>query len=68
MARHLEKTGMPVEDAAMMASMDTTIKDGAEERQNHVVEEVTGTPPRKFGDFAAREKQSWVKTTIQSSL
>lgn len=56
----MESIGIPAEDAEMLAGMDTIIKDGAEDRLNHVVEEVTGTPPQRFYDVAMREKMSWV--------
>jgi festuclavine dehydrogenase len=59
---------MPAEDSSMMAGMDSIIKNGAEQRLNHVVEEVTGFPPRSFHDFAVREKQCWTKASTQSSL
>ncbi|KAB8073419.1 agroclavine dehydrogenase [Aspergillus leporis] len=68
LARYLETTGMPAEDSSMMAGMDSIIKNGAEQRLNHVVEEVTGFPPRSFHDFAVREKQCWTKASTQSSL
>ncbi|KAI1478846.1 putative ergot alkaloid A [Daldinia eschscholtzii] len=55
-----ESTGMPVEDARMLAEMDSMVKNGVEERLNHVVEEVTGTPPVSFKDFAVRNRSAWV--------
>jgi hypothetical protein len=60
LAKRLESTGMPPEDAEMLAGMDTIIKDGAEDKINHVVEEITGVPPQTFHDFAVREKENWV--------
>ncbi|KAI1214328.1 putative ergot alkaloid A [Annulohypoxylon truncatum] len=60
LVKRLESTGMPTEDAEMLAEMDIAIKNGAEDRLNHVVEEVTGTLPLSFRDFAVREKEVWL--------
>ncbi|KAI0848997.1 putative ergot alkaloid A [Daldinia vernicosa] len=60
LVKMLESTGMPTEDAKMLAEMDSMVKDGVEERLNHVVEEVTGTPPVCFKDFAVRNRAAWV--------
>ncbi|KAE8351817.1 agroclavine dehydrogenase [Aspergillus coremiiformis] len=68
MAQRLESTGMPTEDAQMLAGMDTLIKNGAEDRLNQVVEEVTGIPPQSFSDFAVQEKRTWLPDSPQSSL
>ncbi|RYP10946.1 hypothetical protein DL764_000382 [Monosporascus ibericus] len=68
LATRMESTGMPAEDAKMLAEMDTIIRNGAEDRLNHVVEEVTGTPPQSFYDFAVQEKSGWAQDSIQSSL
>jgi festuclavine dehydrogenase len=68
MAKCLESTGMPIEDAQMLAGMDSIIKSGAEERKNTVIEDVTGTPPLSFKDFAVREKSSWVQESVPSLL
>ncbi|RYP93153.1 hypothetical protein DL770_000727 [Monosporascus sp. CRB-9-2] len=59
LTKHLESTGMPVEDARMLAGMDVMIREGAEDKTNNVVEELTGAPPMPFRDFAAREKDTW---------
>ncbi|OTA81175.1 hypothetical protein M434DRAFT_380496 [Hypoxylon sp. CO27-5] len=64
LAERLQSAGMPAEDAKMLAEMDTMIKNGAEDRLNHVVEEVTGTLPLSFHDFAVREKGAWVQDNV----
>lgn len=52
---------MTAEEGEMIASMDTMIKDGAEDRLNTVVQDLTGVPPQSFHDFAQRERESWIK-------
>ncbi|KAI0381638.1 putative ergot alkaloid A [Hypomontagnella monticulosa] len=63
LSQKLQASGMPVEDADMLAGMDTIIKNGAEDRLNHVVEEITGSPPQSFQDFAVREKGAWLQSS-----
>lgn len=46
---------MPVEYAAMLARMDRSIEEGAEDRTTDTVQRVTGRPPGTFRAFAARE-------------
>ncbi|RAL15197.1 festuclavine dehydrogenase easG [Aspergillus homomorphus CBS 101889] len=58
-AKRLEATGMPPDDATMLAGMETMIKEGAEERLNDVVQQVTGAGPMSFDQFVAREKDCW---------
>ncbi|KGO43771.1 Ergot alkaloid biosynthesis protein [Penicillium expansum] len=60
LAKRLESTGMPPEDAMMLAGMDTMIKGGAEDRLNDVVREVTGVGPRTFENFVAKNKECWL--------
>ncbi|KAI1801858.1 putative ergot alkaloid A [Daldinia bambusicola] len=60
LAKMLECTGMPAEDAKMLADMDGLIRNGAEDRLNDVVEEVTGTRPVSFIDFAIRNREAWI--------
>ncbi|KAI2641174.1 putative ergot alkaloid A [Xylaria nigripes] len=66
LAQRLVAYGMPAEDAELLASMDGLVRAGAEDRTNRVVEEVTGTAPLSFHDFAVREKGSWARDVNQS--
>ncbi|MFF4958945.1 NmrA family NAD(P)-binding protein [Streptomyces sp. NPDC001222] len=53
---HLTKTaGIPAEFAAMLATMDRTIAEGAEDRVTDTVERLTGRPPRTFHEVVTRE-------------
>ncbi|KAI2616063.1 putative ergot alkaloid A [Hypoxylon sp. NC1633] len=54
-----EKNGVPAEFAKLVASMDTMIKNGAEDRINDVVESVTGRKPRSFREFVEANKAVW---------
>ncbi|KAI0436162.1 putative ergot alkaloid A [Xylaria telfairii] len=64
LSRRLVALGMPAEDAEMLAGMDSMIKAGVEDRLNQVVEEITGTGPQSFYDFAVREKSNWAQNVI----
>lgn len=55
---------MPADDAAMMAQMDTMVKEGAEDRLNDVVQTLTGIPPLSFREFASREKHVWIQEAV----
>jgi uncharacterized protein YbjT (DUF2867 family) len=46
---------MPVEFAAMLAGMDQSIAEGAEDRTTDTVQRLTGRPPSSFRAFAERE-------------
>ncbi|EPE32915.1 NAD(P)-binding Rossmann-fold containing protein [Glarea lozoyensis ATCC 20868] len=58
--KHLISRGVPLSDAEFMAIMETGIKNGGQESLNDVVEEVTGSPPETFTDFAFRHKECWM--------
>ncbi|MFI0351922.1 NAD(P)H-binding protein [Actinomadura sp. 9N407] len=45
-------TEIPEEFAALLARLDRSIAEGAEDRVTRTVERVTGRPPRTFSDFA----------------
>ncbi|KXH66681.1 AFUA_2G17970 family ergot alkaloid biosynthesis protein [Colletotrichum salicis] len=51
--------GMPRDYAEMMSGLDTAIKNGSENRTNSVVLAVTGKQPKKFREFAERNKTVW---------
>ncbi|KAK1633482.1 family ergot alkaloid biosynthesis protein [Colletotrichum phormii] len=51
--------GMPRDYAEMMSGLDTAIKNGSENRTNSVVLAVTGRQPKKFREFAERNKTVW---------
>ncbi|KAK7458316.1 AFUA_2G17970 family ergot alkaloid biosynthesis protein [Colletotrichum acutatum] len=53
--------GMPRDYAEMMGGLDTAIKNGSENRTNSVVLAVTGKQPKKFRDFAERNKVVWAQ-------
>lgn len=52
---------MPRDYTEMMGGLDTAIKNGSEDRTNSVVLAVTGKQPKKFRDFAERNKAVWVQ-------
>ncbi|KAI8231047.1 glycoside hydrolase family 2 [Colletotrichum sp. SAR 10_77] len=51
--------GLPQDYAEMMGAMDTSIKNGSENRTNSVVLAVTGKQPRKFRDVAKELRNVW---------
>ncbi|KXJ91368.1 hypothetical protein Micbo1qcDRAFT_195479 [Microdochium bolleyi] len=59
MERHIS-FGLPKEYAPILASLDTIIRNGAEDRINNLVEEVTGRRPRSFRQFVEEEKETWM--------
>ncbi|KAI1414913.1 putative ergot alkaloid A [Hypoxylon sp. FL1857] len=54
-----QKMGLPAEYAAVLASMDTEIRNGAEDRTNDVIRTVAGKEPRKFRDYVEINKAVW---------
>ncbi|MER7411753.1 NAD(P)H-binding protein [Streptomyces cacaoi] len=54
-AHFRDRTGVPGPFAALLADMDVAIAGGAEDRTTDTVHRVTGHPPRRFADCAARE-------------
>jgi uncharacterized protein YbjT (DUF2867 family) len=52
MRDRLAAAGIPAEFAAMLAGMDRSIAQGAEDRVTATVEQVTGRPPRSFREYA----------------
>ncbi|RYP20380.1 hypothetical protein DL765_002838 [Monosporascus sp. GIB2] len=59
LARRHQGFGMPAQYAAILAAMDTAIKNGSEDRLSDVVLRVTGRPPRRFRDFVEENKDVW---------
>ncbi len=51
--------GIPESYAAMLADLDEAIKRGAEDRITSTVRDVTGRPPKSFGDFARNNAPAW---------
>ncbi len=51
--------GVPEGYAAMLAGLDEAIKRGAEDRITSTVRDVTGRPPKSFGDFARDSAPAW---------
>lgn len=63
LAYAMSSFGVPDDYAKLLAQLDTAIKNGAEERLNSVILDVTGREPRTFQDFVQRciESGFWVK-------
>ncbi|RYP65815.1 hypothetical protein DL771_008116 [Monosporascus sp. 5C6A] len=59
LARRHEGFGMPAQYAAILAAMETAVKNGSEDRLSDVVLHVTGRPPRMFRDFVKENKAVW---------
>lgn len=57
-ARH-QSFGMPPPYAAMLAAMDTVIRQGGEDRINDDVLRLTGRQPRPFRAFVERNRAVW---------
>lgn len=45
--------------AQALAKMDEKIANGAEDRLNQTVEQLTGRPPRTFKDFVEKNRAAW---------
>ncbi|GKZ17304.1 hypothetical protein AbraIFM66951_005953 [Aspergillus brasiliensis] len=57
-----DDVGLPPDFATMLASMETDVKHGAEERRgSHDVKNVTGSSPRSFLEFAGKERSHWME-------
>ena len=52
MSHSLVSHGLPKHLAKFLASIKAATANGAEERMNDVVEQVTGQPPKSFDTFA----------------
>ncbi|WP_052489663.1 NAD(P)H-binding protein [Streptomyces sp. 150FB] len=61
MRERLAAAGIPAEFAALLAGMDRSIADGAEDRTTGTVEAITGRPPRSFAAYAAAHADSFGK-------
>ncbi|RKH18778.1 oxidoreductase [Corallococcus sp. CA047B] len=58
--RHLQEgTGMPEAYARLLAGLDVTLRDGAEDRVTDTVLRVTGRAPRTFEAFARAHAHVW---------
>lgn len=53
------KQGIPDQYAKLLASLDTAISQGMENRLNNVVLNVTGGQPKSFMDFVEENKAAW---------
>ena len=51
--------GVPAEYGEMLRMLTETIASGRGSRPNDTVQQVTGTPPTKFADFARRTARAW---------
>ncbi|WP_370676185.1 ergot alkaloid biosynthesis protein [Pleomorphomonas sp. PLEO] len=58
-ADRFRSIGIPDEYAKLLAAMDSTIADGAENRVTTKVADITGQPPRSFEAFAASAAAAW---------
>jgi uncharacterized protein YbjT (DUF2867 family)/ketosteroid isomerase-like protein len=63
MRERLAAAGIPAEFAALLAGMDRSIADGAEDRTTGTVEAITGRPPRSFAAYAAAHADSFRKAS-----
>ncbi|KAG5987948.1 hypothetical protein E4U43_004893 [Claviceps pusilla] len=52
-----KRGGMPADEAAMHASLDSMVEAGAEERLNTEVKDLTGEEPRHFADFVSDKQE-----------
>ncbi|WP_298958826.1 ergot alkaloid biosynthesis protein [uncultured Roseibium sp.] len=52
--------GMPRNYAEILAGMDVSISQGSENRVTDEVQNLTGTQPRTFDEFAHVNRQSWI--------
>ncbi|RYZ43100.1 MAG: oxidoreductase [Myxococcaceae bacterium] len=58
--RHIQEgTGMPESYADLLAGLDVTLRDGAEDRVTDTVLRVTGRAPRTFEAFAREHADVW---------
>ncbi|AFE10890.1 NmrA family protein [Corallococcus coralloides DSM 2259] len=57
--RHLQASGMPEIYARFLTLLDTSIRDGAENRVTDTVLRVTGRPPRDFESFVRAHPNVW---------
>ncbi|KAK1973666.1 agroclavine dehydrogenase [Colletotrichum cereale] len=57
--RHIS-FGLPKEYAPVLATLDTIIKNGGENRMNDVVQIAIGKTPRKFRDYVEEKKAVWL--------
>lgn len=57
--RHLQDSGMPEVYARFLTLLDTSIRDGAENRVTDTVLRVTGRAPRDFESFARAHMNAW---------
>jgi len=51
--------GVPAEYEAVLRPLTETVESGNGSRSNGVVEQITGTPPRTFRDFARQNAAAW---------
>ncbi|KAJ5836789.1 NAD(P)-binding protein [Penicillium robsamsonii] len=52
--------GTPLGYAKMLSAHDTAISQGAEDRLNTVIADITGREPKRFVDFARENKSAWL--------
>lgn len=59
--RRRDVGGMPEQHAAVLAAMDTAIRNGSEEHfsRDNDVPGATGRPPRSFADFVEKNRDVW---------
>lgn len=51
--------GVPAEYEAVLRPLTETVESGSGSRPNGIVEQITGTPPRTFRDFARKNAAAW---------
>ncbi|KAI1798762.1 NAD(P)-binding protein [Daldinia bambusicola] len=56
------RVGLPPQYGAALASMDTAVRHGSEDRTSDDVRRTTGKEPRRFGDFVEENKSAWARS------
>ncbi|OTA68548.1 putative ergot alkaloid A [Hypoxylon sp. EC38] len=59
LAERYQQIGAPAEYAAVLAAMDTAIRNGSEDRTSDVIRTVGGKEPRRFREFVEANKAIW---------
>ena len=58
-SQDLKSHGVPGPFAELVSIFEIMTASGGEARENHVVEEVTGRPPKNFDTFVQENKAVW---------
>ncbi|KAI1464141.1 NAD(P)-binding protein [Daldinia caldariorum] len=61
LAERWTSLGLPAEFSAALASLDTAVRHGSEERTSDDVRRITGREPKRFRDFVEENKDTWAQ-------